>query len=99
MEALREDLGGPGGQEAPRHHIGVRRGTEFALSLAEFASQVEAQNRSKSLSRAIKNNIIFMIDLKIDLGSDLVPIWFRFGSQSRSKMEPNFDQNQCEVGQ
>ena len=47
--------------------------------------QVGAQNRSKSVPRAIKNMIIFLVDLKIDFWRDLVPTWAHIGPQNLPK--------------
>ena len=43
--------------------------------LGHFELQVEAQNQPKSIPRAIWNVINFLMDLKIDFWSDLVPSW------------------------
>ena len=66
--------------------------------LGRFGLQVGAQNRSKSVPRAIWNAIIFIIDLKIDFGSDLVRIWPHLGLQNLPKMRPSWLQNRLKSG-
>ena len=56
-----------------------------------------AQNQSTSGPRAIRKVIVFMIDLKIDFGSDLVPIWLHLGLQNPPKIGPSWLQNRCKL--
>ena len=56
-----------------------------------------SQNRSKSAPRAIRKVIVLMIDLKIDFGIDLVPIWSHLGLQSPPKIDPSWLQNRCKL--
>ena len=42
-----------------------------------------AKNRSKSVPRAIRKVIVFMINLKIDFWSDLEPTWLHLGPKSK----------------
>ena len=72
-------------QEAPRPPPKKIRGSENGELSPPHIPQVGAQNRSKSVPRAIKNIIIFLIDLKIDFWSDLVPTWLHLGPQSVPK--------------
>ena len=55
-----------------------------------LGSQVEAQNRSKSVPRAIQNVVIFWIDSETHFWSNLEPTWAQLGSQNRPKMEPSW---------
>ena len=66
--------------------------------LGRFGLQVGAQNRIKSVPRAIWKAIIFSVDLKIDFGSDLVPTWPHLGRQNHPKMMPSWLQNRCKLG-
>ena len=63
-----------------------------------FGRQVGAQNRPKSIPRAIWNVINFLMDLKIDFWSDLVPTWPHLDPQNPPKMEPSWLQNRCKLG-
>ena len=56
--------------------------------LGDFGLQVEAQNRPKSIPRAIWNVINFLMDLKIDFWSDLVPSWLPNPSKNEAKLAP-----------
>ena len=56
-----------------------------------------SQNRSKSVSRAIRKVIVFMIDLKIDFGIDLLPTWSHLVVQNPPKMVPSWLQNPCKL--
>ena len=56
-----------------------------------------SQNRSKSVSRAIRKVIVFMIGLKIDFWSDLVPTWPHLGPPNPPKMDPSRLQNRCKL--
>ena len=62
--------------------------------LGDFGLQVGAQNRPKSIPRAIWNVINFLMDLKIDFWSDLVPSW----PPTPPKMKPSWLQNRCKLG-
>ena len=56
--------------------------------LGHFELQVEAQNQPKSIPRAIWNVINFLMDLKIDFWSDLVPSWPPNPSKNEAKLAP-----------
>ena len=56
-----------------------------------------AQNRSKWLPRAIRNVIIFMIDLKIGFWSDLVPTWLPLDPQNPPKMGSSWRQHRSKL--
>ena len=56
--------------------------------LGRFGLQVGAQNRPKSIPRAIWNVINFLMDLKIDFWSDLVPSWPPNPSKNEAKLVP-----------
>ena len=56
-----------------------------------------SQNRSKSVSRAIRKVIVFMIGLKIDFWSDLVPTWPHLGPPNPPKLGPSWVQNRCKL--
>ena len=62
--------------------------------LGDFGLQVGAQNRPKSIPRAIWNVINFLMDLKIDFWSDLVPSW----TPKPSKNEVSWLPNRCKLG-
>ena len=55
------------------------------------------QNRSKSVSRAIRKVIVFMIGLKIDFWSDLVPTYRHLDPPNHPKMEPSWLPNRCKL--
>ena len=56
--------------------------------LGRFGLQVGAQNQPKSIPRAIWNVINFLMDLKIDFWSDLVPSWPPNPSKNEAKLAP-----------
>ena len=56
-----------------------------------------SQNRSKSVSRAIRKVMVFMIDLKIDFWSGLVPTYRHLDPQHLPKMGPSWLQNRCKL--
>ena len=56
--------------------------------LGRFGVQVGAQNRPKSIPRAIWNVINFLMDLKIDFWTDLVPSWLPNPSKNEVKLAP-----------
>ena len=56
--------------------------------LGRFGLQVGVQNRPKSIPRAIWNVINFLMDLKIDFWSDLVPSWLPNPSKNEAKLAP-----------
>ena len=55
------------------------------------------QNPLKLVPRAIQKVIIFLIDLKIDFWSDLVPTWLHLGPQKLPKMGPSWLPNRCKL--
>ena len=71
------NLGGLGRILAPRGRV-----------LGDFGLQVGAQNRPKSIPRAIWNVINFLMDLKIDFWSDLIPSWLPNPSKNEAKLVP-----------
>ena len=63
-----------------------------------FGTPNRGQNRSKLLPRAIQKVIIFLIDLKIDFWSDLVPTWLYLDPQNPPKIEVSWHSNPSKLG-
>ena len=89
LGALGEVLGGSWAQDLKMLNLQTK--------VTPLGGQVGAQNRSKSVPRAIRKAIIFLIDLKIDFWRDIVqlgpildpktlPKW----SQVGSKIDPSW---------
>ena len=66
--------------------------------LRPFGGHFGAQNRSKIDLEAIQKVIIFLIALKIDFWSDLVPTWPHLGPPNPPKMVPSWVQNRSKLG-
>ena len=79
-------LGGSWGHLGPKRPQDTKRGSEKGELSPPFHPQVGAQNRSKSVPRAIRKVIVFMIGLKIDFWSDLVPTWSHLSLPNPSKI-------------
>ena len=79
---------------APRAKMMPKKGPVSPLP----QGHVGAQNRSKSVPRAIQKVIIFLIIFWIDFWSDFVPTWPQLGSQNPPKMGPSWLQNRCKLG-
>ena len=58
----------------------------------------ESQNPWKLLPRAIQKVTIFLIDLKIDFWSDLVPTWLYLDPQNPPKIEVSWHSNPSKLG-
>ena len=78
LGALGEVLGGSWAQDLKMLNLQTK--------VTPLGGQVGAQNQSKSVPRAIRKAIIFLIDLKIDFWSDLVPTWPHLDPQNPPKM-------------
>ena len=77
---------------APIWSILGRSWLQVGRSWPDFGSKLEAKMLQKSILRR-SDKVFLVFILGSDIECDFVPIWLRFGSQNRPKMEPNQDQN------
>ena len=84
-------------------HLGPKRariGKQVAKSWfvePPWPPQLGLKILQKSVPGATRNVINFLIDLKIDSWSDLVPSWPHLGPQNPPKMETSWIQNWCKL--